>query len=160
MLYADFSRIFYLVLRVLMVAEVFAGLEVALEVAGDDLFDGCGGGADDDVDIFFGEQIASALAHAAGDDEVDVAIGEPGGQQTGLVGRGVDEFSLDDFLVFEIAVDQGELGAMAEMQGEFAFGGGQGDAHGLTPIGAGGRRRCFWLNAWFFFNAKIVGRIF
>ena len=119
-----------------MIADVVPGLEGALEVAGDDLFDGSGGGADDDLDVFFGEEVLSALSHAAGDDDIDVSFGEPGGQQSRLVGRGIDQFSVDDFLVFEIAVDQGELLAMAEVQRQFTFGDGQCYTHCVTPVGA------------------------
>ena len=89
--------------------------------------------ADDDLDALSNEQLLGALAHATGDDPVDTALSEPGGQQAGLVRWGVDVLTAAQSLGRGIDVEQGEAGAMAEMNGEVAVGEGNGETHGQAP---------------------------
>ena len=114
-----------------MIADVVAGLEGVVEVVLEEGFGVLGGGSGDDVDVLFGEEHLGALSHAASDDEVDVLFGEPAGEDAGFVGRWFEQLRLGDGFALRIDVDDGEVFAVAEVQGELAIGDGNSDTHGL-----------------------------
>jgi len=117
----------------LMIADILAGFERAGKKIGGKRFGRCSGRADDRLDIPLGEERLSALSHSASDYHGRAALGQPGRQQAGLMGWCFDILADDQRFPVGVDIEKGEAGAMAEMDGEFAVGEGNGEAHGQTP---------------------------
>ena len=116
-----------------MIAGVPADRQGSRDALRDELFRCSHRCTDDDFDSVFGKECLRALAHAAGDDAIDAPFREPRWEQPRLVRRRLDILADHHGLAFRIDVEQGEAGAVAEMDGEFAVSEGDGETHDQAP---------------------------
>ena len=78
-----------------------------------------------------GEQIQSASAHAAGDDDLDALLVQPAGQESRLVRRRYHPRLVEDVFRTGVGFDQSELFAVAEVLGQPSGDQGNGNSHVL-----------------------------
>ena len=105
-----------------MIAGVNACLEHTIQASRDQILRCIDRRTNQDFDAFGDEQLLCALAHAAGDDPIDAALGKPRGSQSRLMRRRINVLALLDRLADRISIDQRETGTVAEMNGQLSVG--------------------------------------
>lgn len=131
-----------------MVAGVLAGFEVSVEVSEREGFRFVSRCADDDIDALLLEEGLSALAHAAGDDDIGLLFGQPAGQDSWLVGGRCEKLQVAYGLLLFVHVYKRELLAMAEVHCQFTFCCRDGDFHGFPSFcydASGSVSRIVWM---------------
>lgn len=86
-------------------------------------------GSGSDLDALLGEPIQGSVPDAMGDDEIDVVMAEPTGEQTGLMGRRGQSFRPEGAFGSGIDFYEHELAAAAEVSVQPSVNAGDRDSH-------------------------------